>query len=282
MPAGCLDMTTFERVGIALSTLDPGDPDAVASAAVEVERLGYPTLWLPGGQGNNLAMVDRAARATRSIQVATGIISVDQVPAADVSATYAALEAAHPGRFVVGLGGAHGARPIQTLSAYLDALDTGEPPVPADRRILAALGPRLLGLARDRSAGAYPYLVTPDYVRDARTRLGPDARLVVLLSVLAEPDADTARATLREPLRFLATVPGYARNLARMGFGPDEIAGVGDRLLDSVTAWGSPAAIAERVGEYRAAGADQVVIGPRGDSALDPATWARFAELLLD
>src|SRR3954452_23046291 len=111
-------------------------------------------------------MLDAAVRATMRIPVATGIIPVDSVPAADVISTYRSLQRDHPGRFIVGLGGAHGAQPMKTLNGYLDTWDDAG--VAADSRVLAALGPHMLALARDRADGAYPFLVAPSYVADAR------------------------------------------------------------------------------------------------------------------
>ena len=180
------------------------------------------------------------------------------MPAADVIATYRSLQRDHPGRFIVGLGGAHGARPLETLNAYLDALDAAG--IPAEARVLAALGPNMLALARDRAGGAYPFLVTPSYVTDARAVLGADQTLAVLLMVMPTTDREAARRAAATPLDFLTKVGGYRRNLLRQGFSESDIDDVSDRLLDGITAWGELDSIAARVAEYRAAGADQVVL----------------------
>src|SRR5262249_23030592 len=150
-------------------------------------------------QQNNLPLISRVVRATRQIQVASGILPVDAVSAATVAAGYADLESTNPGRFLVGLGGAHGPQPLQTLNAYLDALDASVPGVAASARVLAALGPRMLALARDRSAGAYPFLVTPDYTQTARSILGDGKLLAVLLMVVPESDPLHARSLARQP-----------------------------------------------------------------------------------
>ncbi|GAB2998495.1 TIGR03620 family F420-dependent LLM class oxidoreductase [Amycolatopsis acidiphila] len=261
-------MTNLGPIGAATGSGD------VATAA-ELEELGYDTLWLPGGQENNLARVADVVRATSGITVATGILSVDQVPAAEVARTYATLAETHPGRFVPGLGGAHGAKPLATLRAYLDELD---PVVPASARILSALGPKMLQLARDRAFAAYPFLVTPDYVASARELVGPDTRLAVLLSVVAEADPVPAREAVRGgSLRFLAGIPGYAANFRRMGFTAGEIAGLADRLVDGVTVWGDFDTVVGRLREYRAAGADQLVIQLDG---LPREWWAGLATAL--
>jgi probable F420-dependent oxidoreductase len=266
-------MTKLGPLGGASSEINSAEAGAAAAVAAELEELGYSTLWLPGGRGNNLTRIDNLVRATSRIGVASGILSVDQVPASDVAAAYTALAQTHPGRFVVGLGGAHGAKPLATINAYLDEI---EPVVPASERILSALGPRMLELARDRASGAYPYLVTPDYVASAREILGAEPQLAVLLDVVPEADAARAREIVRGgSLRFLSTVPGYAANFRRMGFGDDDISELSDRLVDSVTVWGDFDTIVRGITEYRAAGADQVVVQLAG---LPREWWGRLAE----
>jgi probable F420-dependent oxidoreductase len=266
-------MISLGPIGLASSYPYTDDAAVVADEAQRVESLGFSTLWRSG----NLPMLDAAVRATTSIPVATGIIPVDSVSAADVITTYAALQRDHPGRFIVGLGGAHGARPLDTLNAYFEALDAAG--LPADSRVLAALGPHMLALARGRAGGAYPFLVTPAYVTDARAALGPDKTLAVLLMVMPT-DREAARQAAATPLDFLTKVGGYRRNLLRQGFSESDIDDMSDRLLDGVTAWGDLDAIASRVAEYRAAGADQVVLRILG--ADDEQAWqARFAEALI-
>ncbi len=266
-------MTSLGPIGLASSNPYTDDAAVVADEARRVERLGFSTLWRSG----NLPMLDAAVRATTSIPVATGIIPVDSVPAADVITTYRSLQGDHPGRIIVGLGGAHGARPMETLNAYLDALDAAG--IPAESRVLAALGPNMLALARDRASGAYPFLVTPSYVTDARTVLGDDKTLAVLLMVVPTTDREAARRAAATPLEFLTKLGGYRRNLLRQGFSDPDIDEVSDRLLDGITAWGELDSIAARVAEYRAAGADQVVLRILG--ADDEQAWqARLAGAL--
>ncbi len=146
--------------------------------------------------------------------------------------------------------------------------------------MLAALGPNMLALARDRASGAYPFLVTPSYVADARAVLGDDKTLAVLLMVMPTSDREAARRAAATPLDFLTKVGGYRRNLLRQGFSEPDIDDVSDRLLDGITAWGELDTIAARVAEYRAAGADQVVLRILG--ADDEQEWqARLAEALI-
>jgi probable F420-dependent oxidoreductase len=264
------------RGSIGLASAHPYTDDAavVVDEARHAEQLGFATLWRSG----NLPMLEAAVRATDTIPVATGIIPVSAVPAADVITTYTGLQRDHPGRFIVGLGGARDSHPLATLHTYLDEL--GASGVPAGSRILAALGPRMLALARDRADGAYPYLVTPSYVSAARDVLGDERQLAVLLMVIPVTDREHARRAAAEPLAFLTKVGGYRRNLRRLGFRVTDIDDVSDRLLDGITAWGDIEAIAARVAEYHEAGASQVVVRIVGVE--DVAAWrVRLADALI-
>jgi probable F420-dependent oxidoreductase len=263
----------------------PGDGDVLVDAATELAELGYSTIWLAGPQITSLDRIGKVVRATRGVKIASGIISVDRFDPRAVAAAYAEIEASHPGRYIVGLGGAHGPQPLRRLAAYLDALDTVPPTVPTRARILAALGPRMLRLARDRSAGAYPLLVTPDYTARARSLLGDDAVLVVQQFVVLETDHDKARDLARASLGFMtARGGGYAANLQRMRFSDDEIAQLSDRLVDAVVAWGDVEAAAARISEHLHAGADQValsVLSPGPPGFLPIEQWRRLAEALV-
>jgi probable F420-dependent oxidoreductase len=265
------------KLGPIAVTVSPGEGGDYLDAVAELGRLGYSTIWLSGGPLRRLDQIGAVLDATgdSGVLVASGIIPVVRFDRASVAAARAAFEERHPGRFVLGLGGAHGPRPLRTLAGYLDELDTVEPVVPADARVLAALGPRMLQLARDRAAGAYPYLVTPAYTARARSLLGGDATLVVGQVVALEADPGTARGSARGMLGFLTgRGGGYSDNLQRMGFSADEVAQLPDRLVDAVVAWGGPEAIAERVAEHLGAGADQVALnvlsaGPPGTLPLE-------------
>jgi probable F420-dependent oxidoreductase len=264
----------------------PGDGDVFLDAATVLEELGYATIWLAGPSINGFEQIRNVVAATRNVQIAGGIISVDQFGAADVARWYSEIEATHPGRFIVGLGGAHGPRPLQTLTGYLDALDTAPPSVPAAARVLAALGPRVLQLARERAAGAYPLLVTPEYTARARSLLGEDAALIVGQFVIVDPDPQRARALAREPLGPMTARPGsgYAANLRRMGFAEEEIAQLSDRLVDAVVAWGDPDAVAARIAEHLRAGADQValsVLSTDPPGSLPIQQWWQLAKTLI-
>lgn len=269
------------RIGAAISLGD--DPGAVEAAA-ELDRLGYQTIWLAGGSLRSLDQIAAVVRATSRARVATGIISVDQFPADDVAALYQELERTHPGRFVPGLGGAHGADPFQTLNAYLDRLDAT---VPAAARLLAAMGPRMLDLARSRAAGALPVLITPEQTTAVRARLGEDSTLVVQqLAVLdADPDADPARAraAARGPLGFLGGLPAYQASFRRMGFTEEEIDQRADRLVDALIPHGDPAGLAAVVQSQLAAGADHVAVMLVADESQSPplAQYRQLAKHLI-
>ncbi len=272
----------LDPIGVAVT---PGEGDGFLHAVRELAELGYSTIWLAGGPLKSLEQIRDVVDATNDVRVASGIISVDRFDRAAVAAAYAQIDAAHPGRFIVGLGGAHGPKPLQTLAGYLDALDTVPPTVPAAARVLAALGPRMLQLARDRSAGAYPFLITPEYTAQARSLLGDDSTLVVGQFVTVETDPEQARELARGPLRFLtARGGGYAANLRRMGFAEDEIAQLSDRLVDALVAWGDPEAVAARIAQHLRAGANQVALsvlstGPPGSLPVEQ--WRRLAPALI-
>jgi probable F420-dependent oxidoreductase len=249
-------------VGVALTVSD----DYLGQAA-ELERLGYSALWLPGGQIDDLSLLAEIIRATTAVPVGSAIISLDVYPPGLVAGLYAQLQAGAPGRLVAGLGGPQKPRPLQALNDYLDHLDQAEPPVPAGRRLLAALGPRKLELARDRFAGAILLLVTPAYTSAARRIVGDDSTLVIDQMLVLDADAARARQTARRPLRFLSGLPGYRASFARMGFTDDDIAGLSDTFVDQLVIWGDADAIATRIGQYRQAGADHVMLHALNEGA---------------
>ena len=237
-------------------TVDTGHPDEAAA----LEGLGYSAIWLRGGQLDKLSRIAEVVGATTAVPVVPGIIPVDVYAPGEVTRLYAELQASAPGRFVAGLGGPQVPRPLRPLHDYLDQLDQGAPPVPASRRILAALGPRKLEIARERAAGAVLLLVTPDYTRTARGILGPQATLVVSLLVALQPDAARAREAARGPLRFLSGVAGYRASFTRMGFTGSDIDGLSDELVDRLVPWGGTESITARVNEHLRAGADHVAL----------------------
>jgi probable F420-dependent oxidoreductase len=243
------------RIGASLDVTD-----TYLNEAAELEHLGYATIWLPGGQLRTLDPVDAVIRATDQIPVASSVSPTGLYDATSVAGLYADLERTHPGRFVVGLGGRQEPRQLAALNAYLDELDAADPPVPVERRMLAAIGPRKLALARDRTAGSLPLLVTPDYTLRARAALGPDSTLVIHQFVVLSTDPDAARSLMRGPLSFLSTVGGYVANFRSMGFDETDISALSDHLVDELTSWGDLVTIDAQVDEHLRAGADQVAV----------------------
>jgi probable F420-dependent oxidoreductase len=244
--------------------------------AAELEELGYSAIWLPGGQIDTLGRLAEVIRATKTARAGSAIISADAYPPESVSRFWAQLEQTAPGRLVAGLGGRQQPRPLPALNRYLDQLDRAEPPLPTQRRLLAALGPRKLRLARDRCAGAILLLVTPDYIAAARRILGARPALVIDQMLVADTDPARARQTARRPLRFLSGLPGYTASFTRMGFTGTDIAELTDRLVDELVIWGDADAITARIRGQLEAGADHIILHVlTGDSQPAAAQVAR-------
>ncbi|WP_405817070.1 LLM class F420-dependent oxidoreductase [Streptomyces sp. NBC_01390] len=280
---------TVGRYGIWSFGLRSEDPEGLterAEAAAELEELGFGALWLGGSPGVRHAVP--LVEATSRLVVATGIQSIWQYEAAETASLFAELEASHPGRFLLGLGVSHAGqteryrRPYAAMVEYLDALDAAGQP--AERRLLAALGPKMLELSRDRAAGSHPYLVTPEHTAQARAAMGEAPLLAPELKVVLDSDPDRARATARGSLAVYLTLPNYTNNFLRIGFTEDDLAdGGSDRLVDAVFAWGSEDRIRERIDAFHTAGADHVTLqvvedGARGTLPRDG--WRRLAQLL--
>jgi probable F420-dependent oxidoreductase len=265
----------FGQFGITTGLDSSADSLAAAQAA---EELGWPVIWLSGGPLPGLQTISDLVDATTAIKFVSGILAIVKYSAADVASTYAALEAAAPGRFTVGLGGAHGANPIARLESYLDELDVSE-----ERRVLAALGPRMLELAAERTAGAYPFLTSAAYSAEARKVLGPDKLLAVGHLVVVETDADRARAIARDTISFFTTIPGYVASLQRQGFNQSDLSELPDHMIDALAAWGSPADIKAKLTEHLDAGADHVAVnvitGVTGPQPVEQ--WRVLAPVLL-
>lgn len=221
--------TSVGRYGIwsgGLRAEDPARRGELAEVAAELEELGYGAIWLGGNTSVHHAVP--LVEATSHITVATGIQSIWQHEAAETAVHFAELEAAHPGRFLLGLGVSHAKlaeqyrRPYAAMVDYLDALDAAG--LPADRRVLAALGPRMLRLSRDRAAGSHPYLVTPEHTAEARETLGDGPLLAPELKVVLETDPDRARTLARAHLAFYLTLPNYTNTFLRLGFTESDLA----------------------------------------------------------
>jgi probable F420-dependent oxidoreductase len=244
------------------------DDDTRTEFVIQAEALGYPTAWLGGGRASisELSLVQRVLDETSTITVATAIVNMWTNDPADIAESYQRIAARHGDRFLLGIGIGHPEsittyrQPYATMVDYLDQLDAGG--VPRDRRILAALGPRALRLAADRTLGTHPYLVVPDHTREARQLLGPDVAVAPEHKVVVETDADIARSIGRP---FVADpylkLQNYTNNLRRYGYTDDDINdGGSDRLIDALVLHGTIDAIATGLSAHLDAGADHVAI----------------------
>jgi len=233
--------------------------------ATQIESLGYGAAWIGGSPDADLAWVDPALAQTTSLQLATGIVNIWSAPAPAVAESFERIESAHPGRFLLGIGAGHRehtqeyAKPYDALVKYLDELDAAM--VPTSRRVLAALGPKVLRLSAERSAGAHPYLTTPQHTAKARELVGNSVFLAPEHKVVLTTDRDEARAVGRRYLEHYLGLGNYVNNWLRLGFTEDDVRKPGsDKLVDAVVAYGTPDAIARRLDEHLEAGADHVGI----------------------
>lgn len=290
-------------VGVWIAAFTVAPAADARPAAREIERLGYDTIWYPEGLGTRESLTNAAVLlgATERIRVASGIANVwgrDGVTAANAARV---LADAYDDRFLLGLGVSHPRqvdprghryrRPVSHMSAFLDAMDDDpvespdaaavvRPPVP---RVLAALRPRMLQLARQKAEGALTYLVPVEHTRRAREILGDGALLVVEQKVILASDPSEARRQAREATAWYLDTPNYAENLRWLGFSDDDLAdGGSDALVDALIAAGDEEAIRERVRQHLDAGATQVAVQPLEDD--DPfglETLRRLAPVLL-
>jgi probable F420-dependent oxidoreductase len=288
--------TRLSGTGIWSGMLRYGEPGPAAEAAAELESLGYSALWIPDVGGDLFGSLANLLGATSTVTIATGILNVWMHTADDAAAAHARLTAEHGPRYLCGIGISHRpfidmvnapgtyTKPVDTMAAYLDGLDAAATPLAVADRMLAALGPKMLELARTRTAGTHPYLVTPELTAMARAGIGPDGLVASEVGVVLETDPAKAREIARLHLQTYLALPNYANNWKRHGFTDDDIANGGsDRLVDALIGWGDEAAIAARVQQHRDAGADHVCVqvltsDPR---ALPVDEWRTLAPVLL-
>lgn len=242
--------------------------------AAGVEQAGYGTLWLGSSPEEGLRDAEVLLASTSTAVVGTSIVNMWKADAEVVAESYHRLESEHPGRFMLGVGVGHREQsgeyktPYETIVDYLDALDDGK--VPTDRRMLAALGPRVLKLSAERTAGALPYLTTPEHTRRARETLGAGVLLAPEQKVVLETDPEIARAVARDYLAVYLGLSNYTSNLRRLGFTDDDMANGGsDELVDALVLHGSAVEIAEGLTAHLEAGADQVVVQQLGKEGPD-------------
>ncbi len=263
-----------------------------AGAAVrELEAMGYPSVWIPESLGSKEIFSHAAIllAASERVVVGSGIANIHARDPMAMANGGKALAEAYPGRFVLGIGVSHApsvatrggsyGKPVETMRAYLDAMAGAsyaapepEPPVPL---ILAALGPRMLELAAERTDGAHPYFVPVEHTPFARRHLGPEPFLVVEQTAVLTTDPTEGRRIGRAFARNYLALANYSNNLRRLGWAEADIAGDGsDRLIDAVIAWGDVDAIVKRVRDHLEAGADQVCVQIRAEKSTDPALSA--------
>lgn len=279
------------RIGIWSIELRFGDRAEAHDAAAELDELGYSALWIPGGTGGDvLSDVGRLLAATKRTTVATGILNIWKHAASDVGQWWQALPKDHQSRVLLGLGVSHShivgeayQKPLAVMREYLDQLGTVG--LPANSLCLAALGPKMQELARDRTAGVHPYLVTPEHTARARAVIGPGKLLAPEQGVVLETDPTRAREMARHALKHYLTYPNYINSWKRLGFSDDEITNASDRLVDALFAWGSVKTVVERVNAHLSAGADhvclQVITGAGVNIGPAREAWRELAAALL-
>ncbi len=287
--------TRLGRVGIwsfALQRIPAADERA---AMLAFEDLGYPAVWVPESVGSKEVFAHAALLLGASEQaiVAPGIASIYARDPMAMANGAKALAEAYPGRFVLGIGVSHApsvamrggsyGKPVATMRDYLDGIDAAQyaGPEPAEPvpLVLAALGPRMLELAAERTDGAHPYFVPIEHTPRARAALGPEACLAVEQTAVLSTNADEARRIGRAFAKHYLALPNYASNLRRLGWSDEDVANEGsDRLIDAVIAWGDVDSIVERVKAHLDGGADHVCVQLRTESSADPAL-AGYAEL---
>jgi probable F420-dependent oxidoreductase len=270
--------TMIGRVGVWSFSLERHPIEGERHALGRIEAMGFPVLWLPEGLGSKEALSHAALllSAGERIAVATGIASIwarDPVAMANGARL---LEDAFPGRFLLGIGVSHRTtvdrramsvyeKPYTRMRRYLEAMDAARYPVrdapPLPPVLLAALGPRMLRLAAERTAGAHPYFVPVEHTVKAREALGDSPILAPELAVVLASDTQKARTIARGYMQHYVKLENYAGNLLRLGFSPEDLAeGGSDRLVDAIVAWGDVEAIRRRVMDHLDAGADHVSI----------------------
>ncbi|MBA2370676.1 MAG: TIGR03620 family F420-dependent LLM class oxidoreductase [Chloroflexi bacterium] len=272
------------QVGVWTTLLDAWPAKRGAAFAREVERLGYRALWIPETAVSKDVYAHAALLlgATERLIVATGIANIWARDPVAMRNGERALAEAYPGRFLLGLGVSHEPavkrrggtyeRPLERMREYLASMDraryAGPEPAEPAARVLAALGPRMLALAAERTAGAHPYFVPVEHTPFARKILGPAPLLAVEQAVLLETDVQRARAAARAHMAGYLRLENYANSLRRMAWSDSDIAGPSDGLVDAIVAHGEVAALVARVRAHLDGGADHVCVQVLSDDPL--------------
>ena len=267
----------------------PPDEASQRDVAAELDDLGFGALWVGGSPPGDLGLAETLLGASRRLVVGTSIVNVWTEPAAVVAASTERLRGRFGDRFVLGLGNSHApaveargqsyTKPLSKLRSYLEELD--DLGVPAEARVIAALGPKALELAATATAGAVPYLTTPEHTAQARAAVG-DRLLVPEHKIVLERDPERARAVGRKTLAMYLRLPNYVNAWRRLGFEEADLAdGGSDRLVDALVAHGEVDTVMARVTEHLDAGADQIAIQPLDpEGRLPREQWRAVADVL--
>ncbi len=273
------------RIGIWSSYRSFGIERA-GEAAKLAEQLGYAALWVGGSP--HVPDLRPVLEATSTLVTATGILNVWINDPAETAAADASLRAEFPGRFMLGIGIGHPEatsdyrQPLTAMRAFLDGLDAAPSPPPADERCLAALGPKMLDLAGERTAGTHTYFVPVEHTRFARERLGSGKLVAPELACVIDTDPVRAKAVARDYARLYLRLGNYTQNLLRFGFSEADIGeGGSDRLIDAIIPQGSAGQIAEVVRAHLDAGADHVCLQPLGEDGIPRESWTALSRVLV-
>jgi probable F420-dependent oxidoreductase len=274
----------FGRLGVWAASHEIGEENG-AEAARAAEAAGYGTFWLGGSP--RLPALRPLLEASERLLIGTSVLNLWSYQPLELAAEFGELERAFPGRVVVGIGVGHPEadsdyrRPLAALQKFLDGLDAAAVPVPSSRRVIAALGPRMLATAAQRSLGSIPYFISVEHTRFARARLGPDALLMPELAFVLDEDVERARSTARSFASVYLGLTNYTKALLDNGFEQADLEdGGSDRLIDHVVPHGSAEDIASSVRAHLAAGADHVALQARGAAGVPTEDWSRLAAAL--
>jgi probable F420-dependent oxidoreductase len=283
------------RVGLWTFQLDLQPMSAAKEAVAELEQLGFGALWVPEAVGREpMANCALLLSATQRMVIATGIASLHARTAMTMQAGWKTLSEAFPNRFLLGIGVSHQPmveavhkhaydKPYSTMVEYLDAMDKGPyfaaAPTAPPRRVLAALGPKMLRLSAERGVGAHPYFVPVEHTAIARETLGAGPLLAPEQAVVLETDPSAAREIARRFMSTYLRLPNYTNNLRRIGWTEEDITGPTDELVDAIVAWGSMDDVVARIRAHHDAGADHVCVQvlPSDQRALPMAEWRELA-----
>ena len=286
------------RIGLWTFALDVQPMAKAQEAAAEIDEMGFGTVWLPEAVGREIFSSSALIlSATKNIKVASGIASIAARTAHTMQSGWKTLSEAFPGRFVLALGVSHSHmvtklhklsydKPYSNMVEYLDVMDkspyAGAAPQSPMYRMIGALGPKMLQLSAERTAGAHPYFTTPQHTAEARALMGAKPLIAPEIAVIFETDKDKARATARKFMSTYTRLPNYANNLMRLGFTQDDVTNQSDRLVDEIVTWGTLDKIAARIKEHHDAGANHVCVQVLAHDPLElpMAGWRELSALL--